>query len=503
MAYANLEIPPGVFANGTARQAKGRWRLSNLVRWPNGPDLQPVGGWRRKNAAAAALPGKTRAVLGWRDNAGGRWIALGANDTASGKGLYVMDAAGVLSDITPAGYLAGAADAALGGGYGGGTYGEPPEYGLPRLDGSNILPAAVWTLETWGQHLIACCEGDGKIYEWALDTGTPATAIGAAPSDCRAVVVTAENFIFALRDRNVTWCDQADSASWTPSATNQAGDLDLQTPGRLMCGRRVRGATLVFSDVDVWAATYLGGVAVYGFQRVGADCGVVSKGAAVSLDTRAVWMGAGSFFTYDGGAVADLACEVGDHVFGDLNGEQISKVSAWNNAGPGEIWWHYPSAGSLENDRYVAWSYRTGKWAMGELARTCGASAGVFQNPILVSPSGLVWEHEVGWSWGDDPDTPATPFARSAPLELGAGDQVMAVAAVVGDEKTQGEAQVRFYARAFPNAAEAALGPYALTTTPTDVRFSARQVETQVDFTTAGDGRVGVIRLDLQPAGRR
>lgn len=499
MPFVELEIPPGVYANGTARQARGRWRLSNLVRWPNGPDLQPVGGWRlKKDDPGSVVAGKPRAITAWRDNSGVRWIAIGTNDAASGKGLFVMNEAGTLSDITPVGFVAGLADAALGGGYGGGVYGAPPEYGLPRLDGSNILPASVWTLDTWGQHLVGACEGDGKIYEWALDPAVKAAVVSGAPTDCRALVVTAENFIFALRDRNVTWCDQADSTTWTPAATNQAGDLDLQTPGRLMCGRRVRGATLVFSDVDVWAATYLGGVAVYGFQRVGADCGVVSKGCAVSLDGRAVWMGRGAFFAYDGGAVEALPCEVADHVFQDLNAEQVSKVSAWHNADHGEVWWHYPSEGSFENDRYVAWSYRTGKWAVGELARTCGTSAGVFQNPLLVAPDGRVFEHEVGWAWDG-----AVPYARSAPLELGSGDRVMTVSAVVGDERTRGEAQVRFYARAFPNEVEAEVGPAALTTAPADVRFTARQVETRVDFAAGADSRVGVLRLDVRAAGRR
>ncbi len=489
--YVELEIPPGVFANGTARQARGRWRMSNLVRWPNGPDLQPVGGWRPKSQGL--VPGRARAAICWRDNAAGRWMAVGAH-----LGLHVMTPSGVLHDITPAGFVAGAADAEQGAGYGAGVYGTAPAYGTPRPDAGGVIPAAVWTLDTWGQHLAGCCEGDGKLYLWTLDEGTAAQPIAGAPTGCRGLVVTAENFIFALGDRRVSWCDQADETSWAPGPTNQAGDLDLQTTGVLMCGRRVRGATLVFSDVDVWAAQYLGGVAVYGFQRVGTDCGVLSKGCAVSLDARAVWMGKGAFFTFNGGAVEDLSCEVADHVFGDLNMLQASKVSAWHNTEHGEIWWHYPSAGSTENDRYVAWSYRTGKWAAGELARTCGAPAGVFRHPLLVAPDGQVFEHEVGWDWEG-----AMPFARSAPLELGAGDRVATVAALVGDEKTAGSAQARFFTRDFPNGDETAFGPYPLGAVPVDVRFTARQLETQVEFTAPADSRVGVMRLDLKPAGRR
>ncbi|HYE42674.1 MAG TPA: hypothetical protein VEA15_04705 [Caulobacteraceae bacterium] len=490
MAYVDLEIPPGVFANGTARQARGRWRLSNLVRWPNGPDLQPVGGWRPRSEQTVA--GAARAILTWRDNANQRWIGIGTH-----TGLYVMTPSGAVHDITPVGFTAGQEDAFTGGGYGEGVYGAGA-YGTRRPDSATITPASVWTLDTWGQYLVACSEQDGRLYLWTLDTAQKAQPIAGAPEGCNGLVVTAENFILGLRDRNVAWCDQADEAVWTPDPTNQAGDLDLQTPGTLMCGRRVRGATLVFSDVDVWQAQYLGGVAVYGFQRVGADCGLIAKGAAVSLDTRAVWMGKGAFFVFNGGAVDDLPCEVADHVFGDLNEQQASKVSAWHNTEHGEIWWHYPSANSAENDRYVAWSYRTDKWAVGELARTCGAPAGVFQRPILIDAAGVAWEHETDWNWGG-----AIPYARSAPVELAPGDRVVKVSGFVGDEKSLGESAVRFFVRAFPNLPESEHGPYPVSGAPVDVRFTARQVETQVEFAASADSRVGVLRLDLKPGGRR
>lgn len=46
MSFIPLNIPPGVFRNGTLYQAKGRWYNSNLVRWASGA-LGPIGGWER------------------------------------------------------------------------------------------------------------------------------------------------------------------------------------------------------------------------------------------------------------------------------------------------------------------------------------------------------------------------------------------------------------------------------------------------------------------------
>ena len=60
----------------------------------------------------------------------------------------------------------------------------------------------------------------------------------------------------------------------------------------------------------------------------------------------AFWMGQEAFFTYAGGAVQQLPCEVADYVFSSINRYQISKAHAVTNSRYGEVWWFYPSASS-------------------------------------------------------------------------------------------------------------------------------------------------------------
>lgn len=45
MPYLELEIPPGLYRNGTQFQSRGRWYDGSLVRWHGGA-TQPVGGWK-------------------------------------------------------------------------------------------------------------------------------------------------------------------------------------------------------------------------------------------------------------------------------------------------------------------------------------------------------------------------------------------------------------------------------------------------------------------------
>jgi hypothetical protein len=119
-------------------------------------------------------------------------------------------------------------------------------------------------MDTWGEYLIACSNADGKIYEWQLGFTTPtlAAAITNAPTGNKAVLVTAERILFALgaggNPRKVQWCDQENNTLWTPAGDNQAGDYELATPGTLLAGKRVKGVNLLFTDVDVHTAQYVG-----------------------------------------------------------------------------------------------------------------------------------------------------------------------------------------------------------------------------------------------------
>ena len=118
------------------------------------------------------------------------------------------------------------------------------------------------------------------------------------------MLVTEERFVFALgaggNPRKVQWSDREANTVWTPSATNEAGDMELQTTGRIMCGTPMRGRTLILTDNDAHVATYSGPPFVYGFERVGTACGISSRKALVSIDEGAFWMGHRGFFTFDG-----------------------------------------------------------------------------------------------------------------------------------------------------------------------------------------------------------
>ena len=491
--YIPIKLPPGVYRNGTEYQSAGRWNDANLVRWYENT-LRPVNGWRAKSAST--VTGACRAIITWRDNNADSYIGLGTHSK-----LFVMDVLGVLKDITPSGFTPGFVDATSTTGYGQNLYGSFA-YGVPRPDTGSANIATTWSLDTWGEYLVGCSDYDGKIYEWQLGFATPtlAAVITNAPTSNKAILVTAERFLFALgaggNPRKVQWCDQEDNTLWTPAGDNQAGDYELTTAGSLMAGKRVKGVNLLFTDVDVHTAQYVGAPFVYGFEKAGSGCGLISAQSVAAIDTAAIWMSKAGFWIYDG-YVKPLPSDVSDYVFGNINFNQASKVYAVHNSQYGEIWWYYPSSGSNENDSYVTFNYRENHWNIGSLARTAGTDAGVFTNPMAVSTDGYVYEHEVGFAYDS-----ASVYAESGPVQLGNGDNIMSVRQVVPDEQTLGEAVVSFKTRNYPTGTQSSFGPYTAAN-PTSVRFSGRQVNMRVTGNTLADWRVGIFRLDAVPSGKR
>ena len=111
-----FQPPPGVWKNGTAYQAKGRWHDCNLVRWKDNK-LQPLGGWQK--VIGSTITGVGRAMITWRDFTGDRWMAIGTNSN-----LYIYTSlSGSATDITPLNFVAGDSDAKLGLGFGAGDFG--------------------------------------------------------------------------------------------------------------------------------------------------------------------------------------------------------------------------------------------------------------------------------------------------------------------------------------------------------------------------------------------
>ena len=166
--YIPIKLPPGIYRNGTEYQSAGRWFDANLVRWFENT-LRPMGGWRKRSSTQ--LSGLCRGFLSWRDNSATRFTGIGTHTK-----LYAMNESGTIKEITPTGFTSGTADAIVKTGYGYSDFGKF-SYGIARPDLGSITPATTWSMDTWGEYLIACSNADGKLYEWQLGFTTPTLSL--------------------------------------------------------------------------------------------------------------------------------------------------------------------------------------------------------------------------------------------------------------------------------------------------------------------------------------
>jgi len=499
MALFPLRFPPGVLANGTKYQAKGRWYSAQLVRFSQGA-IRPVGGWQAVPVTGTAA-GAPRSLLAWRRTGdSGPMLAVGTNSH-----IYSFTS-GTLTDRTPADLSAGGADTVFGlGGFGAGAFGAGP-FGTGDRSQTTEVEAAIWHLDTFGDKLMGVlAPSDGRLFSWDGITDTLELVSG-APTSNRGVVVTPERFVFVLGaagdPRKVQWSSQESLTEWTASETTTAGDFILPGSGRIVRGIRGRGETLIWTNEALFACQYVGGTLVYSFGQLGSGCGLVAPQAAVVMDGKAAWMGQNCFYVYDG-YVRPAPSAVSDYVFSNFNSAMRVKCWAETRADYSEAWFHFPSGSATEPDRYVIWNYLEDHWTMGECARTAGIDRGAFDYPICVTSDGVLWEHE----HGSDHTGEVLPYLESGPLEIGDGERVMMVRQLVPDEATRagqglGSLHAHLYSAIYPTATETQNGPYTLAN-PTPVRITSRQVRLRLDETVPGDWRIGVLRIDAVPRGLR
>jgi hypothetical protein len=491
-----LELPPGMLANGTALQSRGRWRDGNLIRWQEGA-LLPQGGWerRKKDGVDLTVLGTPRAAYIWRDNQNIIHLAIGS-DTK----LFTFENASDKQNITPVDFVTGSGSGSVADGYGIGDYNEET-YGTPRTvdqDYATDIPATMWTFSNWGENLIGHTLNDGRLFEWQPGSG-PAVPIVNAPVNNRSFVVTNERIVMALGadglPRLVRWSDQENNTSWAPDPLNQAGDITLQTNGTIITGRTTPDGVLIWTSEDLWVASYSGYPYIYSFRALAGKTTLVSRGAMAVIDSRVVWMGLSGFFIYDG-YMNPLPCDVQDRVFNYLNVPQLSKVWALVNHGMFEVVWFYPSQASNDIDSYVTWNYKENYWITGQVARTCGVPAGILPNPILVTKDGHLYNHGVGFDYEG-----LVPFVESWPIELSEGGREMMVKKLIPDELVLGDVNVTFKARQYPTTPER-VKTYTLAN-PTNTRVAGRQVAIRFEGVRPTQWRIGRMRVEVTQLGGR
>jgi hypothetical protein len=187
-------------------------------------------------------------------------------------------------------------------------------------------------------------------------------AFGANPYD-------ASSFTSTFNPMLVRWSDADNAYDWVPSQLNQSGEQVLSYGSYIQCAVDTRQEILVWTDAALFSMQYLGPPYVWGFNLLMENISIISPNAAITVNNVTYWMGMDKFYMYSG-RVETLPCSLRQYIYTDINISQYGQVVCGTNEGYNEIWWFYPSADSLINNRYAIYNHLERIWYYGTIDRT-------------------------------------------------------------------------------------------------------------------------------------
>jgi hypothetical protein len=457
---------------------------------------------------------------------------VSANATAVGTASNVGGTDGTISillsnqesnNIQGLGYGAGVYNAAAVTSVGARAWNEPAEAS------DIIFLGAMWTLDNWGEDMIALRRGEKINYfetdasvvpvrASVVDTCPLGNYVLVSPNDRHTILYGSQEFGTSagapINPMTVRWADQNDFREWTPSAANTSGEVLLTEGSSLIGAIRSRNAINIWTDKAMYTQTFVGPPFIFNFTQVGSNCGLIGTHACVDVDGVSYWMGDNNFYMYDG-RVRTMDCTVRRYLFNDFNMTQKEKVYAGINSEFKEIIWLYPMSGSEEPNGYVIYNYEENTWVYGKLFEegivTVFQDRSTFDNTITI---GRVSATDSMYVYNNEPNGIYTgnnknlsSFLESAQFELDSGNEIMFVDRIIPDYTFTNDETLQFFitTREYPNSTKKEKGPYTISETTNKINLRARGRESSVRVSATGNGgwRWGSVRLSMQADGDR
>jgi len=413
------------------------------------------------------------------------------------------------------------------GGYGVGGFGVGTT--TTAVPGTPIT-ATNWTLDNFGEDLVACPEG-GAIYYWQpggqfqnatiLGGNAPLVNEGifvAMPE--RQIVAYGSSFTLAQDPLLIRWCDVENFTEWNASVTNQAGSYRIPTGSKIVTATQGPQQGLIWTDLDLWAMQYVGPPFIYGFNKIASNCGAISLHSVGQINNTLYWMSQKQFFMTTGSGAQIIPCSVWDAVFQnlksgtDVNGKPYTdRICCAANSQFNEIMWFYPSAnGNGENDSYVKFNIVMNVWDYGTLGRTAWIDQSVLGPPIGAGSDNYLYQHEVGNdAYVGNQATAMLSNAATGYYVIAEGDNLVFIDQVWPDMKwgsysgnPNATVNLTFSFAAYPGDTPQTI-TYQMTqqTQYLTPRVRARLVQMELSSTDVGTfWRLGGIRFRIQPDGK-
>jgi hypothetical protein len=425
-------------------------------------------------------------------------------------------------------------------------------WGSASTSSNVILDPANWSLDNWGQILIATIH-NGRSFTWdptsglttraVLNTNMPSKSVMSIVSDRdrHLIHLGTETTIGSPSKQDkmfIRFSDQENYDIYAPTSINTAGTFQLDDGTKIVGATKGKDYIMVFTDTATYRMDFVGPPFTFSIRKVASNAGLIGQHAAVYANGAMWWMGAtGGFYVYDG-TVKSVPCLVEDFVFtnngaGDLglNYNSGEIIYAGINELYSEVNWFYPSTNSTVIDRCVTYNFSEQVWYTSSLDRTTWEGSTVYAAPFATdfqasltptyptvngvsNGATILYQHETGVNQenADGTETAISSYIQSGEFEIGAegeGQYFMSVSRFIPDFKSlSGDAQVTIFVNRYPQstATSSPLGPFTVTSTTQKIDTRARGRLAAVKIATDGlneSWRYGTFSFDVKPDGRR
>jgi len=425
-------------------------------------------------------------------------------------------------------------------------------WGTPRATSQAVLDPGSWSLDNYGELLIATIK-NGQTFSWDPNSGvtTRATILSGAPTksvmsmvsdrDRHLIVLGTETTIGSPTTQDkmfIRFSDQESLTDYTATSTNTAGSFRIDSGTKIVGAAKAKDYILILTDASAYLMQFVGPPFTFSIRQVGSNCGCVGQHSIVYANGAVFWMSdSGGFFVFDG-TVKSLGSLVEDFVFQTndgapgfnfANGSELTFAS--HNSLYSEIYWFYPTANSSYVDRLVTYNYAEQTWTTSTLARTTYQDAHVFGDPIATEFSASlapttptiqgvsngasrVFNQEIGTNevLADGTINAIPAYIKSGDFDLdaqGDGEYFIKVRRFIPDFKyINGNAKITLELRDYPANIQVGspLGPFTVSssTDKVDTRARARLAAVKIENDGKDESwRFGQFRFDIQPDGRR
>ena len=410
---------------------------------------------------------------------------------------------------------------AAGSGFGAGTYGSGGFGTGTTIVGSvgTAITATDWTQDNWGEILISC-PSNGAIYIWSREGGfSNAQVIDKAPFFNGGVFISMPQQILVAwkttqaisgtqDNLEVAWSDAGDYEEWEATNATTAGSFHIPTGSVLKGGLQAPSYGVVWTDVDVWIMSYVGGDVIFNFTRAGTGCGLLGSHAAGVISNQVYWAGQSNIFVLGEKGVTAVPCSVWDFMYQNLNPTYVEHVRCCPNSAFNEIMWEFPSLTASENDSYIKFNIIENVWDYGSLQRTAWTDISALGNPIAADSQGLLWQHDTGQAVPGA----GSPTFRSGWWAIAEGESIGTIDFVIPDfiwgtyaSAKTASVSITFYSSDYPNGPVTTHGPYTVTSATQYItpRIRGRLMSVLVQSQNAEFWRLGKIRFRFAISGRR